>query len=322
REKVGRDPNRRGQREDVVPACDVLLEDVVLDGAAEPVPRDALPFGDELVEEQEERRGRVDRHRGGGLAERDPAEQELHVGERVDRDARPADLAGRPRVVGVVAELRREVERDGEAGLAALEQVAEAFVRLLGRAEAGVLADRPRPAAVHVPVGPAGERELARQLEVEVLDLSRGIDRLQLDPGVGLAPGGHAKIVCVRLRRVPILLALVAAGCGSHERVVAWRPLPPSTIGPTPRAVVPPIPRGAHFCDGSTIRFARAGGEGENSVTWGYWPRIENRGRRTCALRGRPTVTVLATGGQPVAVATAPGTYGQVSLAERTFGLA
>jgi uncharacterized protein DUF4232 len=121
---------------------------------------------------------------------------------------------------------------------------------------------------------------------------------------------------------MPILLVLLAAGCDSHERVVAWRPLPPSTIGPPPRAVVPPIPRGAHFCDGPAIRFAQAGDEGVNSVTWVYWFRIANRGRRTCALRGRPTVTVLATGGRPVAVAAAPGMFGGVSLAERTFGLA
>jgi hypothetical protein len=126
----------------------------------------------------------------------------------------------------------------------------------------------------------------------------------------------------MRLRRTPILVALVAAGCGSHERAVPWRPLPPSSIGPPSRAVIPPIPRGARFCDGPSLRFAAAGNEGENSVTWVYWFTIANRGRRTCALHGRPTVTVLATGGRPVAVAAAPGTFGGVSLAERTFGLA
>ncbi|HEX6699651.1 MAG TPA: DUF4232 domain-containing protein [Gaiellaceae bacterium] len=126
----------------------------------------------------------------------------------------------------------------------------------------------------------------------------------------------------MRLRRTPILVALVAAGCASHERVVPWRPLPPSSIGRPPRAVIPPIPRGARFCDGPSLRFAAAGDEGENSVTWVYWFTIANRGQRACALRGRPTVTVLATGGRPVAVAAAPGTFGGASLAERTFGLA
>ena len=45
--------------------------------------------------------------------------------------------------VGVVAHLGRQVERDRQAGLALLEEVAEAAVRLLGGGEAGVLAHRP-----------------------------------------------------------------------------------------------------------------------------------------------------------------------------------
>ena len=151
-EQVGRQPHRRARREDVVPARDVLLEDVVLDGAAQRRAGDALLLGDELVEQEQQRRRRVDRHRRRDLVERDPVEQDLHVGERVDRDAGAADLALGERVVGVVAELGRQVERDREAGLPAVEQVAVALVRLLGRREACVLADRPRPAAVHVRV--------------------------------------------------------------------------------------------------------------------------------------------------------------------------
>ena len=125
---------------------------------------DALLLGDELVQEEQQRRRRVDRHRRRDLAERDPVEQHLHVGERVDRDAGAADLAERARVVGVVAELRRQVERDREARLPAVEQVAVARVRLLRGREARVLADRPRPAAIHVGVRAARERQLAGRL--------------------------------------------------------------------------------------------------------------------------------------------------------------
>ena len=128
-------------------------------------PADSLTLGDELVQEEQQRRRRVDRHRGRDLAERDSLEQSLHVGDRVDRDAGPPDLALGERVVRVVAELRREVERDGEPGLAAIEEVAEARVRLLGRAVARVLAHRPRTPAVHRSVGAARERELAGELE-------------------------------------------------------------------------------------------------------------------------------------------------------------
>ena len=185
-EQVGRQPHRGSRREDVVPACDVLLEDVVLHRAAQLVARDALLLGDELVEEEQQGRGRVDRHRRRDLVQRDPAEQDLHVGDRVDRDTRAPDLAGGERIVGVVAELSRQVERDREPRLPTVEQVAEALVRLLGGGEARVLADRPRPAAVHVRVRPARERELAGELG-RADRVARPIHRGDLDPGVRLA---------------------------------------------------------------------------------------------------------------------------------------
>ena len=90
----------------------------------------------------------------------------LHVGERGDGDADLADLARGHRVVGVVADLGRQVEGDGEAGLALVEEVAVAAVRLLGVAEAGVLAHRPEAAAVHRGLDAARERELAREAKL------------------------------------------------------------------------------------------------------------------------------------------------------------
>ena len=160
REQIGRQSHRRSRRKDVVPARDVLLEDVVLHRAAQRFTADSPPLRHELVEEQQQRRGRVDRHRRRDLVERNAVEQDLHVGERVDRDAGAADLACGVRIVGVVPELGRQVERDRQPRLAAGEQVAIALVRLLGRGEPGVLADRPGPAPVHVRVRAARERKL------------------------------------------------------------------------------------------------------------------------------------------------------------------
>ena len=195
-EEVGGDAHRRARREDVVPARAVLLEHVVLDGATELRAGHSLFLGHQLVEEQEQRGRGVDRHRRRDLAERDPFEEELHVGDRVDRDAGPPHLAGGTRVVGVVAELRRKVEGDREARLAALEEIAEPLVRLDRRPEAGVLPNRPRPAAVHVLVGPAGKGVFARRLEVDAFDVVLGVDGLELDFRVGLAVifgRGHAR---------------------------------------------------------------------------------------------------------------------------------
>ena len=92
----------------------------------------ALLLADELVEEQQHARRRVDRHRGRDLVERDPVERRAHVVDRVDRDAGAADLAEAARVVGVQAELGRQVERHRQPGRAVLEQVAVALVGLLG----------------------------------------------------------------------------------------------------------------------------------------------------------------------------------------------
>ena len=83
-----------------------------------------------------------------------------------------AHLAGGALVVGVEAHLGGQVERGGEARLALGEQELEALVGRLGRAEPGVLADRPRPRAVHRRLDAARERVLAR--EAEVARRSRG----------------------------------------------------------------------------------------------------------------------------------------------------
>ena len=91
-----------------------------------------------------------------------PREERLHVGERVDGDALAPDLAERAGVVRVVAHERRHVEGGREPGLTVLREVAEALVRLLRGAEAGELAHRPQPPAVHRRVHPARERVLAR----------------------------------------------------------------------------------------------------------------------------------------------------------------
>lgn len=48
---------------------------------------------------------------------------------------------------------------------------------------------------------------------------------------------------------------------------------------------------------------------------------VRNRGSKTCALRGRPDVTVSKSGGYRVRIASLRGTCGEKRFAERTFGL-
>jgi hypothetical protein len=84
----------------------------------------------------------------------------------------------RPRVVGVETELGRQVEGRGEARLAALQEQAEARVRLLGRREARVLAHRPRPGPVAVRADAAREREGARSAGLASVLAGAGRDRM------------------------------------------------------------------------------------------------------------------------------------------------
>ena len=89
---------------------------------------DPVLLGDDDVERQQPRRRRVDRHRRVHAVERDPVHQRVHVALVRDRHADLADLAARELVIGVVARLRRQVEGDGEPGLA-LGEVAAGTAR-------------------------------------------------------------------------------------------------------------------------------------------------------------------------------------------------
>jgi biotin carboxyl carrier protein len=135
-EDVRDEPHRGARREDVGPARDVLLQDVVLRRPGDARPGDPLAFRRRHVEGEEDRGGRVDRHRGAHLAQRDPREEGLHVDERGDRDPDPSDLPLGLGGVGVVAHLGRQVEGDREPGLALLEQV-DAYRGIIVRTREG-----------------------------------------------------------------------------------------------------------------------------------------------------------------------------------------
>ena len=199
------EPHRWLGREDPLLLSDVLLEDVRLDRPPELGSLEALLLADADVEREEHRGRRVDRHGRRDLAERDPGEERLHVGERVDRHPFATDLAERARVVGVVAHQRRHVEGRREARLPVLEEVAEALVRLLGGAEAGELAHRPELPAVHRRVDTARERIDARVAEVAVVvqvDVLGRVERLVREAG------NRRGELAVTLRRRVVELAL------------------------------------------------------------------------------------------------------------------
>jgi len=182
-EDVGDDSHAGLRRVDVRAAGDVLLEQVVLDGAADRSGRHALLFGHQLVHQQQDRAGGVDGHAGAHLVERQVGQQLAHVGHARDGHADFADLALGTRVVAVVAHLRGQVERTAQPGLAGFEQELEPLVGAGGGAEAGVLPHRPQLAAVHRGVHATGVGRLAGRTE-----LGRGVPARQIG---GVVQGLH-----------------------------------------------------------------------------------------------------------------------------------
>jgi hypothetical protein len=84
---------------------------------------DALLFRGGDVQREQPGRRRVDRHRRVHLVQGQTFEQRAHVAEMRDRDADLADLTQRERMIGVVARLCGQIERDREARLALGEVV-------------------------------------------------------------------------------------------------------------------------------------------------------------------------------------------------------
>ena len=148
-DRVDHQAHRRRDGKDPRAARAELLEQIVLNRAGDALLGHALFGGDRLVHGEEDRGRAVDGERRGDLVERDAVEDGLHIGERIDGHADLADLAERVGRVGVEAELRRQIERHRQARLSRFEEILEALVGLLRRAEAGVLPHRPHLAEIH-----------------------------------------------------------------------------------------------------------------------------------------------------------------------------
>ena len=134
REDVRDDAQRVARRIDVGAARDVLLEDVVLNRARSAA-RAARPAAARRATYSASRMIAVALividvdTRSSGI----PSKSSVHVLDRVDRDADAADFARGHRMVGVVAHLRRQIERHAQAADALREQIAIPGVRFARR---------------------------------------------------------------------------------------------------------------------------------------------------------------------------------------------
>ncbi|MPL82808.1 hypothetical protein SDC9_28757 [bioreactor metagenome] len=181
---VRNDPHRGFGRIDIGVADHELLEDIVLDRARELLARHALLLAGDDEVRQHRNDGAVHRHRDRDLLERDAVEQDLHVLDTVDRDARLADIADDARVIAVIAAVGRQVEGDRDALLACGQRLAVEGVTLLGGREARILPDRPGTAGIHRGAHAAGEGREARQGAQmrQLCGVLLGVEGLHLDP--------------------------------------------------------------------------------------------------------------------------------------------
>jgi len=144
---VGDEAQRGLRRENVGPAREVFLDDVVLHRAGELVAGGALLLGTGDVERQQPGRRGVDGHGGVHLRQGDLGEELFHVAQVIDRHADLADLALGQGVVRIVAGLGRQIEGHRQAGLAARQVLAVERVRGLGGGVPRIGADQPGPIA-------------------------------------------------------------------------------------------------------------------------------------------------------------------------------
>ena len=195
-DRVGDEPERRARWPDPGAAAHVLLQDVVLDRAPQLRSVDTLLLADGDVEGEDDRCRPVDGEARADGVERDLTEEDLGVGQRVDGHSHPADLLLDVRVVGVVPTLCRKIEGDREPRGTLAEEVAITLVRLLGGAEAGVLADGPGSPAV--PVGEVAPRERERPGRGDRLGQRKvgwAVAHRQGDPRLAVHRPVHAAIV-------------------------------------------------------------------------------------------------------------------------------
>ena len=149
-----------GRRIDVLVLGCVLFQDVVLTGAGDLFLRHAVLLAHRFVHaDQHERRG-VDRVRGRHLVQGNIRHQQADIVDRVHGHADLADFRDRDRVIGVVAEQRRQVEVRRQSRLAVGQQVLVSPVGVFGRTEPRDLSERPRTGPMHRRVHAAGVRVL------------------------------------------------------------------------------------------------------------------------------------------------------------------
>jgi len=183
-EDISDEPHRRGGWEDVRPARHVFFKNIILNRSAQRFFGHALALGHSNIHGQQNTGRRVNRHAGRHFIQRDLVEQGFHILQRRNGDTHFANLAHRHRIIGVIADLSRQVKRHREPGLPLVEQKAVAAIGFFGGGKTGILAHGPQTAAVHVWLHAACEWVRARETQfIQIIHVCRGLHARHFDTG-------------------------------------------------------------------------------------------------------------------------------------------
>src|SRR5690606_27113812 len=154
-------------------------------------------------------------HGNRDLFERDTVEQDFHVLNRVDRNARLANVTFHARMIAVIAAMGGKVESNRDALLACGQRLAIEGVRLFSRGEPSILADGPWAARIHGGARATHERLVARQRiqMVDTLQVFRRIERLDRNVLGRVPDDGIRRTLELLLRQLAPLLNLWSHFC-------------------------------------------------------------------------------------------------------------
>jgi hypothetical protein len=143
-----------------------FFQDVVLNRSVKLIRGDPLFLGHHDVHGQQDGGRSIDGHGSGNFFQRDLVEKGFHVPQRVDGHPYLSHLSLGQRMIGIVADLGRQVKGHGEAGLAVFQEVTVTPVRILSGPEPRILAHGPEAAPVHGGLDAAGVREFSGYVQV------------------------------------------------------------------------------------------------------------------------------------------------------------
>ena len=112
---VGDQTHGRFRRENVGAAGSVFFQNIVLNGAAQCVGRNALFLGNGDVHAEQYGSRSVDGHGSGNFVQSDLVKQDFHISQGVDSYAYFTNFAFGHRIGGVITNLGRQVECAGQA---------------------------------------------------------------------------------------------------------------------------------------------------------------------------------------------------------------